>query len=96
MDYDYCKNKDCPLYIGGAVHRTTNYGCSYKGVKKTIAELIDELSVTNIKVFMLVDKVKKNEHTKEDAKKLEELNMHRSKLMNALSTEFKQEGKIKV
>jgi macrodomain Ter protein organizer (MatP/YcbG family) len=39
-------------------------------VKKSIGELIDILSVTNIKIFYLVDKVQRNEHTKEDAKKI--------------------------
>lgn len=62
-------------------------------MKKTIASLIDELSVTNIKIFMLVDKVQKDEHTREDAKKLQDLNTYRSKLMNALSEEF-EEGKV--
>ena len=31
-------------------------------MKKTIAQIIDELSITNIKIFMLVDKVQKDEH----------------------------------
>lgn len=59
-------------------------------MKKTIATLIDELSITNIKIFMLVDKVQKNEHTKKDAKRLQDLNSYRSELMNALSKEFKE------
>lgn len=65
-------------------------------MKKTISELIDELSVTNIKIFMLVDKVQKNEHTTEEAKRLQDLNTYRSKLMNAISEEFKQGVRIKV
>lgn len=65
-------------------------------MKKTIAQLIDELSVTNSKIFYLVDKVQKNEHTKEDAKKLQDLNIYRSKLMNAINEYFEDEKIIKV
>lgn len=64
-------------------------------MKKTIAQLIDELSSTNIKIYLLVDKVQKNEHTREDAKKLQDLNTYRAKLMNALNEEFKEEAIIK-
>lgn len=65
-------------------------------MKKTVATLIDELSVTNIKIFMLVDKVQKNEHTKEDAKRLQDLNLFRSELMNAINKEFKQRKIVKL
>ena len=58
-------------------------------MKKTLAQLIDELSVTNIKIFMLVDKVQRNEHTKEDAKKIQDLNMFRAELMNAINNDEK-------
>jgi hypothetical protein len=58
-------------------------------MKKTLAQLIDELSVTNIKIFMLVDKVQKNEHTKEDAKRIQDLNMFRAELMNAINNDEK-------
>lgn len=63
---------------------------------KTIAELIDELGITNQKIFALVDKIRKNEHTKEDAKKTEELNMYRSKLKNAINSYFDEREEIKV
>ena len=65
-------------------------------MKKNISTLIDELSVTNIKIFMLVDKVQKNEHTREDAKKLQDLNTYRSELCNALNQEFKEREAIKL
>jgi hypothetical protein len=65
-------------------------------MKKTIAQLIDELSVTNIKIFMLVDKVQKNEHTLEEAKRIQDLNTYRSELMNAISEEFKEKQIIKL
>ena len=65
-------------------------------MKKTIGALIDELSITNCKIFVLVDMVQKNEHTKEDAKKLQDLNSYRSKLINAINEYFDEEQLIKV
>jgi hypothetical protein len=56
---------------------------------KKLAQLIDELSVTNIKIFMLVDKVQRNEHTLEDAKKIQDLNKFRAELMNAINDDDK-------
>ena len=96
MDYDYCKNRDCPMYIGGATHKTTTHGCSYDSMKKTIGSIIDELSITNCKIFALVDKVQKDEHTREDAKKLQELNSYRSKLTNAINEQLGERQEIKV
>ena len=64
-------------------------------MKKTISGLIDELSVTNIKIYHLVEKVQNNEHTLEDAKKIQNLNTYRSQLCNALNEEFNQEKIIK-
>lgn len=65
-------------------------------MEKTIGTLIDELSVTNIKIFYLIDKVQKNEHTKKDAKKLQDLNLYRSKLINAINEHFDEQQQIKV
>jgi hypothetical protein len=65
-------------------------------MKKTTAQLIDELSITNIKIFYLVDKVQKNEHSVEDAKKIQDLNGYRSQLVNALNEEFGERKDIKV
>lgn len=65
-------------------------------MKKTIAALIDELTVTNIKIFMLVDKIKKNEHTKKDAKKAQDLNTYRGKLVNAINEFFNEQQNIKI
>ncbi len=66
-------------------------------MKKSIATLIDELTVTNLKIFHLVDKIQKDKHTREDAKKAQELNVYRSKLCNSLNKEFKQrENNIRV
>ena len=65
-------------------------------MKKTIAELIDELSTTNIKIFFLIEKVQDGKGTVEDGERVQSLNKYRSRLMNAISEEFKQEGRIKV
>lgn len=65
-------------------------------MKKTISEIIDELSVTNIKIFMLVGKVQRNEHTKEDAIKLQDLNSYRSQLKNAINEELGGRTEIKI
>jgi hypothetical protein len=65
-------------------------------MKKTKAQLIDELSITNCKIFYLVDKVQKDEHTREEAKRLQDLNSYRSQLVNALNEEFGDRKDIKV
>lgn len=65
-------------------------------MKKTVGALIDELSITNCKIFALVDRVQKNEHTKEDAKKLQDLNSYRSKLVNAINEFFGERQDIKL
>ena len=65
-------------------------------MKKTKAQLIDELTITNCKIFYLVDKVQRDEHTREDAKKLQDLNSYRSKLVNALNEEFGDTKDIKI
>ncbi len=65
-------------------------------MKKTIGQLIDELGITNMKIFYLVDKVQKNEHTKEEAKKIQDLNSLRSELVNAINEFFNDKKDIKV
>lgn len=65
-------------------------------MKKTIAEIIDELSVTNIKIFMLVDKVQQNQHSREEAKRLQDLNSYRSQLKNAINEELGGRIEIKL
>jgi hypothetical protein len=59
-------------------------------MKKTIGELIDSLGITNNKIFYLIDKVQKDEHTREDAKKIQDLNKLRSDLVNAINNYFKE------
>ena len=63
---------------------------------KTIGELIDELSIVNNKIFYLVDKVQKNKHTRTDAKRIQDLNKLRGKLVNAINKYFRQRQGIKV
>ena len=65
-------------------------------MKKTLGTLVDEISIVNIKIFMLVDKVQKNEHTKEDAKKIQDLNSYRVKLSNAINEYSDEERQIKI
>jgi len=57
-------------------------------MKKTPGELIDEISIVNIKIAFLVDKVQKNQHTVEEAKKIQDLNRYRSQLRNAIDELF--------
>lgn len=59
---------------------------------KTPGELIDELSITNIKCAFLVDKIQKNQHSKEEAKKLQDLNRYRSQLRNDIDELFGNVG----
>lgn len=65
-------------------------------MKKNIGELIDELSLTNMKIFYLIDKVQQDKHTKEEAKKIQDLNSYRAKLRNAINEYFNEEQTIKV
>lgn len=65
-------------------------------MRKTIGELIDILSVTNIKIFMLVDKVQQDKHTREDAKKIQDLNTYRSQITNSINEYFKERQEIKI
>ena len=65
-------------------------------MKKTLAELIDELNVVNIKIYMLVEKVTKtDDFTKKEAKKIQTLNLQRSKLKNAINEFSKEAQEIK-
>ncbi|MDO8657708.1 MAG: DUF559 domain-containing protein, partial [Candidatus Levybacteria bacterium] len=63
---------------------------------KKVLHLLKELISTNIKVFMLIDKVQKNDFEKAEAIKVQALNKHRSDLMNALNKEFKQRQIVKI
>ena len=65
-------------------------------LKKPLSLIIDELTITNTKIFYLVDKIQKNEHTKADAKKLQELNSYRSQLKNAISEDLGERIEVKI
>lgn len=65
-------------------------------MKKKTSLLIDELSITNCKIFALVDKIQKDEHTREDAAKLQALNSYRAELSNALNEVFGEKKDYKV
>lgn len=58
-------------------------------MKKSVGELADELSIINIKIFMLM------EDDNFDQKKLKSLNRYRSDLKNAINEEFKQRQEVK-
>lgn len=67
-------------------------------MNKTIGGLIDELSITNIKIFFLVDKIQAGEDNfeKADAVKLQNLNSYRSELTNAINKYFGERQEMKV
>ena len=67
-------------------------------MKKKISLLIDELSITNIKIYMLIEKAYKNKDkvTGKDFIKAQKLNQYRAELCNALDEEFKENPYIKV
>jgi len=65
-------------------------------MKKTIAELIDELGIVNIKVFYLVEKIEQDRGSIEDAKKMTELTKYRSILKNEINKYFKEKKEVKV
>ena len=58
-------------------------------MKKTISELIDELSVTNTKIFFLIEKGGEGD-------KVQKLNRYRSELKNAINEELGGRQEIKV
>ena len=62
-------------------------------MKKSIGELIDELSITNNKIWHLIDKVYDDIHTREEAKTIQDLNKYRSSLINAINEYFKDSKK---
>ena len=60
-------------------------------MKKSVAELVDELSIVNCKVFHLMEK-----DDGESFKKLKALNKYRSDLKNAIGEFFKERIEVKV
>ena len=63
----------------------------------SVGELIDKLSVVNIKIFMLVDVVqtdKNNDIVAEAARKLQLLNLQRNTLINEVNQRLQQNREI--
>lgn len=58
-------------------------------MKKKLSELIDELSITNNKIFYLME-------VGTDLQKVKKLNAYRSRLKGAIDEYFNEEGEIKV
>ena len=58
-------------------------------MKKKLSELIDELSITNCKIFHLME-------VGNDLQKVKKLNAHRSRLKGAIDQYFNEEEEIKV
>jgi hypothetical protein len=54
-------------------------------MRKSLSELIDELSIVNVKIFMLVERVERDDHTREDATAMQSLIKYRSRLKNAIN-----------
>ena len=65
-------------------------------MKKSIGELFDILSVVNIKIYHLVERVQSGDFEKEDAKKIQDLNSYRSQLTNAINKYFNERQEIKL
>lgn len=65
-------------------------------MKKSIGELIDELTTTNVKIFFMIENIMHADFKKEDARKVQELNFHRSQLKNAINEFFNDRQEIKV
>ena len=65
-------------------------------MNKSIGQLIDELCVTNLKVWALVERVEAKTNTVEDAWKMNKLVAYRSKLMSAINERFGDEEITKV
>ena len=65
-------------------------------MKKDIAELVDELSITNLKIWFLVEKAQRGESTPEESKKLQDLNSYRSQLKNAINSELGGRIEVKI
>lgn len=65
-------------------------------MKKTLAELIDELTIVNCKIFYLIMKVEQDTHTRADAVKIQALNKQRSRLKNAINAYADDIQEVKV
>lgn len=62
----------------------------------TIGDLIDQLSVVNIKIYVMVDEVEQHLNKVEDAWKMNALVKQRSELRNAINKKLGDRQEIKV
>ena len=65
-------------------------------MEKTLGELVDEISIVNIKIFMMVEQLERHENTIEDAWKMNALVKRRSELRNAINQKIGDKVDIKV
>lgn len=65
-------------------------------MEKSLGELIDEISIVNIKIFMMVEQLERHENTREDAWKMNDLVKRRSELRNAINKKVGDRLDIKV
>ena len=65
-------------------------------MEKTIAELIDELGITNQKIWALVERVEAKTNTAEEGWKLNGLVKRRSQLMSSINERFGEHQDVKV
>lgn len=64
-------------------------------MEKTVGELVDELSIANVKIALLVERLEGPAGTLEDARKVQTLNRYRSLLKNALDERFGERLEVK-
>ena len=65
-------------------------------MRKNLSEIIDELVTVNLKIFYLIEKIERDDYTKDDAKKVQTLNKQRSALKNAINEFFNERQEVKV
>jgi hypothetical protein len=65
-------------------------------MKLSIGEMIDGLSIVNIKSFYLVDKVQNGSHELDDQRKIQILNKRRWEFINGINEYFNERQEIKL
>jgi len=65
-------------------------------MKVSVGELIDGLSIVNIKTFYLVDKVQNGSSNVDDQRKIQSLNKRRWEFINAINEYFNERQEIKL
>lgn len=65
-------------------------------MKKTLGEIVDELCITNQKIWALVERVEAHINTIDDAWKMNDLVKRRSQLRSSINEYFGEGKEIKV